>query len=219
MGEVEESGYDPNGLLGGVALKKAFREGLLDTTGQPLQPGSEVMSLTKLYANNGAWDNTLAKFIVGDFNQAVYCIRKDVTFDLFDTGVINDANGDIVYNLMQDDMVALRMTMRLSWEVPNPINILDSNEATRFPFALVEPASAPTTYNVVFTVTDGSSDPVQGAKITFGGQVKETNASGQATFKSLGSAKYVYQVKKGDKVAYGEKEVASANTTVAVENF
>lgn len=219
MGKVEESGYDVNGLLGGVALKQAFREGLLDTTGQPLASGSEVMSLTKLYAKNGSWDNDIAKFIVGDFNQAVYCIRKDVTFDVFDTGVITDGSGNIIYNLMQDDMVALRMTMRLSWELPNPINILDSDEETRFPFALVEPATAPTTYNVTFTVTDASSDPVSGAKVVLGGQVKKTNASGQAVFKSLGNETVAYAVTKGDIVKGGTVTVAEVAVTVAVEDF
>ena len=219
MGEVEESGYDVTGLLGGVGLKKEFRNGLLDTTGQPLSSTSEVMSLARTYANNGAWDNTLAKFIVGDFNQAVYCIRKDVTFDIFDTGVITDASGTIIYNLMQDDMVALRMTMRLSWEVPNPINILDSNEETRFPFALVSPTAAPTTYTVTYTVKDDQEEPaaVSGASVTFGGQTKKTNSSGVATFSSLGNSKYLYKVSKsGYKVAYGETTVATSAVPVNV---
>ena len=219
MGEVEESGYDVNGLLGSVGLKKAFRNGLLDTTGQPLASTSEVMSLTRTYANNGAWDNTVAKFIVGDFNQAVWVMRKDVTFEMFDTGVISDASGNIIYNLMQDDMVALRMTMRLSWEVPNPINILDSDETTRFPFALVEPASAPTTVNVTFTVTDSSSDPVVGAKVVFGSQVKKTNSSGQAVFKSLGNETSSYAVTKDGKEKGGVITVATSAVSVAVENF
>lgn len=219
MGEVEESGYDVNGLLGGVGLKKDFRNGLLDTTGQPLASTSEVMSLSRAYANNGAWDNSLAKFIVGDFSQAVYCIRKDVTFDIFDTGVISDGEGNIIYNLMQDDMVALRMTMRLSWEIPNPINILDSNEETRFPFALVEPAVAPTTLNVTFTVKDDAATPanISGAKVTFGGQFKKTGTGGTAVFKSLGNADYVYKVEKdGYKPVYGTAEVASSAKSIAI---
>lgn len=219
MGKVEESGFDVNGLLGSVSLKQAFREGLVDTTGQPLASTSEVMSLPRSYANNGAWDNDVAKFIVGDFSQAVYCIRKDITFDMFDTGVITDNSGNIIYNLMQEDMVALRMTMRLGWEVPNPINILDSNEATRFPFALVEPASPATTYNVTFTVTDTSSSPVQSAKVTMGSQVKKTNSSGQAVFKSLGNESYAYAVEKDGKVVGGTTSVTTSAVSVNVTDF
>lgn len=218
MTEVETSGYDVTGILGGVALKGEFRKGLLDNTGQPLA-NSEVTELPRVYAKNGAWDNTLAKFIVGDFSQAVYSIRQDITFDVFDTGIINDAQGNIIYNLMQDDMVALRMVFRMTWGVPNPINALDSDEATRFPFALVEPATAPTTYNVTFTITDTQSTPapISGVKVVFGEQTKKTNSSGQAVFKSLGSADYAYVVSKaGLKSDAGVVTVATANKSVAI---
>lgn len=220
MGKVEEDGYDVTGLLGGVSLKQSFREGLLDTTGQPLASTSEVMALQRNYARNGAWDNTLAKFIVGDFSQAVYSIRQDITFDKFTTGVISDENGVIIFNLMQDDMVALRMTFRMTWGIPNPINALNSDEATRFPFALVEPASPATTYNVTFTVTDSASSPVANAKVTLGSQVKKTNSSGQAVFKSLGNSKYFYKVEKaGAETKYGETTVVTSNVSVNVTDF
>ena len=140
MTKVEEDGYDVTGLVGGVSLKGAFREGLLDSTGQPLSPTSEVMQLPRVYAKNGAWNNEVAKFMVGDFTQAVYAIREDMTFEVFDTGSITDADGKVLYNLLQDDMVALRFTFRLGWEVANPVNLLNKDEATRFPFAVVTPA-------------------------------------------------------------------------------
>lgn len=219
MSEVEESGYDVNAILGGVSLKGAFREGLVDTTGQPLNPSSEVLQLAKVYAKNGAWDNTLAKFIVGDFKQAVYAIREDANFEVFDTGVITDASGNVVYNLLQDDMVALRFTMRLGWEIPNPINILDDT-VNRFPFALVQPTAEPTTYTVTFTVTDSSSAAVSGAKVEFGGQTKLTNSSGVAVFETLGNTSSLYRVSKtGANDRYGKTTVATSNVTVDIENF
>lgn len=219
MGKVEQSGYDVNGLIGGVALKQAFREGLLDTTGQPLASTSEVMTLNKGYVNNGAWDNTKATFIVGDFTQAVYSIRQDVEFKLFSEGVVTNSSGEVIYNLMQQDMVALRCTMRLGWELPNPINAEDPSEETRFPFALVEPASAPTTVNVTFTVKDNASNPavIAGAKVEFGGQVKKTNSSGVAVFKSLGNSTNYYEVTKaGYKTTYGKESVASSAKSINV---
>lgn len=136
MTKVEEDGYDVTGIVGGVSLKGAFREGLLDTTGQPLASTSEVMQLPRVYAKNGAWDNEQAEFMVGDFQQAVYSIRDDMTFEVFDTGVITDASGNIIYNLLQDDMVALRFTFRLGWEVANGANILDATGG--FPFSVVK---------------------------------------------------------------------------------
>ena len=137
MTKVEESGYNVTGLLGGVGLKGKFRM-LTDTTGQPIK-GTEIDSLPKAYLDNGAWDKTKSILIAGDFSQAVYAIRQDVTYKVLTEAVIQDpSNGDILYNLAQDDMVALRVVMRLGWEIPNPVNALNET-ATRFPFANLKP--------------------------------------------------------------------------------
>lgn len=137
MTKVEESGYNVTGLLGGVGLKGKFRM-LTDTTGQPIK-GTEIDSLPKAFLDNGAWDKTKSILIAGDFSQAVYAIRQDVTYKVLTEAVIQDpSSGDILYNLAQDDMVALRVVMRLGWEIPNPVNAL--NETTkRFPFANLKP--------------------------------------------------------------------------------
>ena len=137
MTKVEESGYNVTGLLGGVGLKGKFRM-LTDTTGQPIK-GTEIDSLPKAFLDNGAWDKTKSILIAGDFSQAVYAIRQDVTYKVLTEAVIQDpSNGDILYNLAQDDMVALRVVMRLGWEIPNPVNAL--NETTkRFTFANLKP--------------------------------------------------------------------------------
>lgn len=217
MGKVEEDGYEVNGILGGVGLKKVFREGLLDTTNQPLQ-GSEVTGLPRAFIDNGAWDSKV-KAIVGDFQQAVYSIREDIEFKLFDTGVITDSAGNVLYNLLQQDMVALRATMRIGWEIPNPVNALNGNEDTRFPFAYIENASAPTTYDVTFTVMDdaSSASAISGAKVNMAGQTQTTDASGIATFKSLGDATYNYSVKKANFVTFENSvSVSSASASVSV---
>ena len=137
MTKVEESGYNVTGLLGGVGLKGKFRM-LTDTTGQPIK-GTEIDSLPKAFLDNGAWDKTKSVLVAGDFSQAVYAIRQDVTYKVLTEAVIQDpSTGDILYNLAQDDMVALRVVMRLGWEIPNPVNAL--NETTkRFPFANLKP--------------------------------------------------------------------------------
>lgn len=137
MTKVEESGYNVTGLLGGVGLKGKFRM-LTDTTGQPIK-GTEIDSLPKAFLDNGAWDKTKSILIAGDFSQAVYAIRQDVTYKVLTEAVIQDpSSGDILYNLAQDDMVALRVVMRLGWEIPNPVNALNET-ATRFPFANLKP--------------------------------------------------------------------------------
>ena len=39
-------------------------------------------------------------------------------------------------------MVALRVVMRLGWQVPNPLNNVNTNAGTRYPFAVLLPAGA-----------------------------------------------------------------------------
>lgn len=139
MVKVEESGYNVSGLLGGTGLKGKFRM-MLDANGQPLNQ-TEIGSLKREYLDNGAWDKSLSTLVVGDFNQAVYSIRQDITYKVLTEAVIQDpSDGSILYNLAQDDMVALRVVMRLGWEIPNPVNAENETE-TRFPFASVKPIS------------------------------------------------------------------------------
>ena len=108
MVKVEESGYDVNGLLGGVSLKGKFRM-MTDEIGQPLQ-ATEIGSIPRYFMDNGVWDKSVSTLIAGDFNQAVYSIRQDITYKVLTEAVIQDpADGSILYNLAQDDMVALRV--------------------------------------------------------------------------------------------------------------
>lgn len=137
MVEVEESGYDVNALLGGVGLKGKFRM-MVDNTGQPLNT-TEIGSLRREYLDNGSWDKETATLIAGDFNQAVYAIRSDVDYKVLTEAVIQDpSDGSILYNLAQEDMVALRVTFRMGYAIPNPVNALDGTE-TRYPFAALVP--------------------------------------------------------------------------------
>lgn len=217
MVKVEESGYNPSGIIGGVDVKGEFRM-MLDTTGQPIK-GTEIDSLPKQYVDNGVWDKTKARMVIGDFSQAVYAIRQDITYKVLDQAIIQDpSDGSILYNLAQEDMVALRVVMRLGWEIPNPINALSPDESVRFPFASIKGSSGVTTQNVTFTVTDTSSDPVVGAKITVNGVVKKTNSSGQAVFK-LQAGVHGYEVKKGDTSVDGSVTVAGSAVSVSVTNF
>lgn len=217
MVKVEESGYNPTGIIGGVDVKGKFRM-MLDTSGQPIK-GTEIDELPKAYIDNGAWDKTKAQMIVGDFTQAVYSIRQDITYKLLTEAVIQDpSTGDIKYNLAQEDMVALRVVMRLGWEIPNPINALQPDESVRFPFAAIQATSALTSQNVTFTVTNnGTTGYVKDAVVTMGGMKAKTNASGQAVLKAQNNTSFTYKVKAdGYQTAVGTVDVAAAAKTVAV---
>lgn len=196
MAFVEESGYNVTGVLGGMNVKSAFRT-MLDNNGQPIK-GTEIDNLSKAYVDNGAWDKTKAQMLVGDFSQAVYSIRQDITFKVLDQAVVQDpATGEILYNLAQDDMVALRVTMRLGWEVPNPINSLKPDEAVRFPFAVILPGEyKENRVDVTFTVKDTATEPkaIEGAKVNFNGLIKKTDSTGKAVFKAEKDSSGLYRI-------------------------
>ncbi|MCL2517931.1 MAG: phage major capsid protein [Oscillospiraceae bacterium] len=143
---VEQDGFDVNGAMGSVVMKAVLR-GLRDLNGRPLfEPSMKndaapyVLGGVPMYfPMNGVWDDSIAQLLVGDMSQAVYSIRQDISFEIFDTGVIQDpSTREIVYNLLQQDMVALRAVMRLGWQLPNPINALNTDGSTRCPFAVLK---------------------------------------------------------------------------------
>lgn len=147
IAKIEKSGYLPNGAMSAVSMRAKLR-GLKDVDGRPLfksdMQGSTPYALDGVpmtFPMNGAFDTSKALMIMGDFSQLVYSVRQDITFKVFDQGVVQDpTSGDIVYNLMQNDMVALRAVMRLGWEIPNPINAFAPTNATRSPFAVYAPS-------------------------------------------------------------------------------
>jgi len=143
MATIEAVGFDPTGFFGDVSVKSRLR-GLRDLNGgllfQPsLQAGtpSTLYGLPMDYVKNGAWRVANAHMVTGDMSKAVYSIRQDMTWKLFTEGVITDSDGSVIVNLMQQDMVAMRVVLRMGWAVPNPITALQPNRALRYPFAVL----------------------------------------------------------------------------------
>lgn len=144
IAKVEESGFFVSGHLADISMRAKLR-GLKDGQERPIflasmqQAGNYTLDGSALtFPRNGAWDKTQALMVSGDFSQLVYSIRQDITFKLFTEGVVQNTDGSIAYNLMQNDMVALRAVMRLGWEIPNPINALKTSKTQRFPFAALK---------------------------------------------------------------------------------
>lgn len=144
IAKVEDSGYFVTGHMADISMRAKLR-GLKDEIGQPIFK-SDMQNGTNYsldgspmnFPNNGAFDKSQALMISGDYSQLVYSIRQDITFKLFTEGVVQNTDGSIAYNLMQQDMVALRAVMRLGWEIPNPINSVKEDKTTRFPFAILK---------------------------------------------------------------------------------
>ena len=220
--KVEEYGYAVSGVVASMGMRAKLR-GLRDDNGQPIyntnMQGSTNYALDgapMFYPKNGSFDKTMAQLIAGDFSQAVFAIRQDITVKILDQGVIQDpSNGNIVYNLAQQDMIALRVVFRMGWALPNPATALDGDR-TGCPFAYLEPATPMTTQTVTFTVTDSSEAAVEGAIVDVQGARLKTNSSGQAVF-NLPAGSYVATVKKkGYKTETENVTVASSAVTKSV---
>lgn len=221
IGKVEASGRMVTGALSGMGMRAKLR-GLKGTDGHPIfksdMQGSTQYTLDgapMYFPMNGSFDNSVAQLIVGDFSQAVYSIRQDITVKILDQGVIQDPSTKaIVYNLAQQDMIALRVVFRMGWALPNPATRMDGDR-TSCPFAYLEPATAVTTQKVTFTVKDNASDPaaVEGAVVDVNGARLKTNASGVAEF-NLRAGDYTAKItKKGYKPVTETVTVASSADT------
>lgn len=215
ISKVEEDGYMATGALAAMSMRAKLRD--IRTNDGNLIFKSDMQGSTNYaldgapmyFPQNGAYDNTIAQLIVGDFKQAVYSIRQDVTVKILDQGVIQDpVTKEIVYNLSQQDMVALRIVFRMGWALPNPATRMDEDRVG-CPFAYLEPTSPATTQKVTFTVKDNSeaAAAIEGAIVDVNGSRKKTDASGVAEF-NLRAGTYPAKIKKS---GYG-----TINDTVAI---
>ncbi len=217
IAKVEEDGYMATGVISGMGMRAKLR-GLKTEYGQPIfktdMQGSTQYALDgapMYFPDNGSFDNSVCQMIVGDFKRAVYAIRQDITVKILDQGVIqNPTTKEIVYNLAQQDMIALRVVFRMGWALPNPATRIDEDRMG-CPFAYLEPATAVTTRAVTFTVTDNAEMPkaIGGAVVEMNGARLKTNASGVAVF-NLRAGTYTAKIKK--------KGFATVTETVVVSS-
>lgn len=203
ISKVEDTGHMVNGIIASVKTRSALR-GIKDTNGHPLFM-SDMKAATPYtldgtpisFPVNGSFDNSVALMVAGDFSQAVYAMRQDVTVKILDQGVIQDPTTKaIVYNLAQQDMIALRVVMRLGWALPNYATRLDSDRLA-VPFAYMEPSSAFTDQKVTLTVKDNAQTPVavSGATVDVDGARAKTDDSGKAVY-NLRTGTYPVTIKK-----------------------
>lgn len=143
IAKVEEDGFMVNGHVAHITMAAKLR-GLRDGNLQPIfqttmQAATNYMLAGQplYFAQNGAFAATDAEMFTGDWNQLVYSMRQDLTYKILDQAAIFDNNGVLIYNLPQQDMLALRAVMRLGWALPNPLNPLNTDDSSRYPFAVL----------------------------------------------------------------------------------
>lgn len=140
---LEADGYMATGHIASMPMRGRLRN-VRDTDGVPIFARSmqeatryELDGMPIYFPTDGSINDAVSWMFTGDWNQLVYAFRQDITYKVLTEAVIQDASGTIVYNLAQQDMVALRAVMRLGWALPNPINRMNQTAATRLPFAVL----------------------------------------------------------------------------------
>jgi HK97 family phage major capsid protein len=119
-----------------------------DMTGKP---GGVLYGYGMNEINNGSWQSGVtggAVMLAGDWSKSIIGIRRDISFKMFTEGVISNDSGVVILNLMQQDTVAMRMTMRLAYATVNPVTIMQptavmtGSNPQRWPFGAILPTGA-----------------------------------------------------------------------------
>jgi HK97 family phage major capsid protein len=146
---VENDGYDVTGVIAAVQQRGTLR-GLRDLTGQPIFKAIynegvqgptryELDGRPMYFPNDGTMNPAASLMFAGQWDQLLYAVRQDMSFKLLTEAVIQDGAGNIVFNLAQQDMVALRAVLRIGFALPNPINRMNQVAATRSAFSVLTP--------------------------------------------------------------------------------
>lgn len=140
---VEADGFLVTGTIAHLSMRGKLRN-TRDSNGNPIfKPSMQEKGQYELdgapiyFPTDGSINAASALMISGQWDQLVYSIRQELTYKVLDQAVIQDNAGNIIYNLAQQDMVALRAVMRLGFALPNPINRVQGTEANRYPFAVL----------------------------------------------------------------------------------
>jgi len=150
---VEDDGFDPDVMFARKRLRTTLR-GLRDSTGQPVlvsfAPGGtmnrrtwEVYDVPLETVDNGAWvdpsggppSTAGARLITGSRRHAIIGMRSDITFEFSNEATLTDGAGAVVMSLWEQDMTAMRVRIRLAFQVADPTTIQGGSGA--YPFAIL----------------------------------------------------------------------------------
>jgi len=140
---LEDSGFDATSSIAHHTVKAKIRN-TRTTVGEPLfmqalQGQYSLDGTPILFPKTGVIDPAQSLMVAGDWSQLVWAVRQDITYKILDQATIYDFSGEtptLMYALAQQGMVALMVTFRCAWQLPNPVNQLDGT-ANRYPFAVL----------------------------------------------------------------------------------
>lgn len=142
--KISEAGFAINGFASKPGLNWEL-VGLRNANGTPIYtPALADTAPSRLYGyelnevTNGAWDTSKAVLMAADWSKIVYGVRQDITYEIFNQGIISDADGKVVYNAMQQDSKILRVVMRVGFAVANPITRTKA-KGQQYPVGFITP--------------------------------------------------------------------------------
>ena len=131
LAAVEESGLVPNGIASSPKINSALRQEFRTIAVPPTEaPPSGIYGLP--VATTPAWDSTKGDAIVGDWTRLAIGVREDISFRTTDTGVLQDGAGAIVANMFQDNLVALKVWMKVAVAIGVPLKADGSGPSVPF---------------------------------------------------------------------------------------
>jgi HK97 family phage major capsid protein len=140
---VESDGFVVNGLVAN-GVYRGYLSNARDANGVLLSEVSQgtIYGAPIIYTMTGLWPvPATAEAIAGDYTQGILGVRQDLTYKILDQAVITDDTGTVIYNLPQQDMVALRVVARYGFQVANAMTWENVTDATRYPFAVMQNAT------------------------------------------------------------------------------
>lgn len=134
-GLVEDDGYDPDTLIAKRTIKGRLRRAKMASGNNTDEEFLSELRSDAQFPMRGLWPTATggAEAVALQRDNFVAGVRQDFTYKILDQAVIQDNTGAIIFNLAQQDMVALRVTFRAGWQVANTINYDQAAEASRYP--------------------------------------------------------------------------------------
>jgi HK97 family phage major capsid protein len=135
---LASEGYRPSAF----AARSTFEfdlDNARDDTGQKLLDLSKGTYMGRPIAFGGdgvfpAEDTGVAQMFAYDASKFLLGIRKDMEFEVFTQGVIHDpSDGTVLYNLMTQRGIVVRLVMRVGFAVANPVTAAQPTLANRYP--------------------------------------------------------------------------------------
>lgn len=140
FGLVETDGYDVTGIVANTKLKPVLRNAR-KSDGERLMEvdDRQAYGVTIAYPARGLWPtgSGSAEMIAGDFREGILAVRQDFSYKVLSEAAIFNDQGQLIFNLPQQDMVALRVTFRCAFQIANTITYDQPDGAQRYPFAVL----------------------------------------------------------------------------------